>query len=385
MELAGERFREARNETRTRDPFLTMEVLYQLSYPGARPPAKPSAQEILDAGEKGELPQGIATASFQASSTWRKNQGRSQRPGEDCPLRASGVEEPALKRKCDSAAAQERSLANLDPRTEHDQLAEDRADLLAAAHGSSVGGDQAGIPGNLRFERGEFVEAAEDLTSASLQGENLGFGTGLGMLGSPYAVKSLLAIGRVDEARELAQSSLAQALRWGAPATVSPMLRGVAAARGGEEEIATLEEAVAVLDGHPRPLQRAHTLVDLGAAIRRRGRRAEARPPLRDGLKLARRCGAVRLAKHAQQELQATGETVRRYAPIGLESLTPSERRVASLAASGMTNRQIAQSLFGTIKTVEAHLSAAYDKLDVSSRRQLPPALAEQPGPPTAL
>jgi len=83
----------------------------------------------------------------------------------------------------------------------------------------------------------------------------------------------------------------------------------------------------------------------------------------------------ARFAKHAREELQASGETVRRYAPIGVESLTPSERRVAELAASGMTNRQIAQALFVTVKTVEAHLSAAYDKLDIESRRQLPTAL----------
>jgi DNA-binding NarL/FixJ family response regulator len=98
---------------------------------------------------------------------------------------------------------------------------------------------------------------------------------------------------------------------------------------------------------------------------------------LREGLKLARQCGGVRLARRAQQELQATGETVRRYAPVGVESLTPSERRVAEMAAAGMTNRQIAQSLFVTVKTVEAHLSAAYDKLDIASRNDLAAALPD--------
>lgn len=104
-------------------------------------------------------------------------------------------------------------------------------------------------------------------------------------------------------------------------------------------------------------------------------RRDDAREPLRQAFGLARRCGAARIAKRANSELEATGEKVRRYTPIGVESLTPSERRVADLAASGMTNRQIAQTLFVTVKTVEAHLSAAYDKLDIESRRQLPAAL----------
>jgi DNA-binding CsgD family transcriptional regulator len=231
------------------------------------------------------------------------------------------------------------------------------------------------VRGRLRFERGDFAKAAEDLATVSRQGEALGFAIGAAIESTPYAVKSLLAVDRADEARELAESSLTHARRWGAPGTVSHVLRGVAAVRGGNEEIDLLKQAVTMLDGSPRLLERAHTLVDLGSAIRRRGHRAEARSPLREGLKVARRCGAVRLAKRAQQELQATGETVRRYAPIGVESLTPSERRVAEMAATGLTNRQIAQSLFVTIKTVEAHLSAAYDKLDISSRRQLPGTL----------
>jgi DNA-binding NarL/FixJ family response regulator len=109
--------------------------------------------------------------------------------------------------------------------------------------------------------------------------------------------------------------------------------------------------------------------------LRRAGRRADARAPLREAFDLARRCGAARIAKRAHSELEATGEKVRRYTPIGVESLTPSERRVADLAASGMTNRQIAQTLFVTVKTIEAHLSAAYDKLDIESRRQLHDAL----------
>jgi DNA-binding NarL/FixJ family response regulator len=131
-------------------------------------------------------------------------------------------------------------------------------------------------------------------------------------------------------------------------------------------------------------LEHARVLTDLGEALHREGRRVEAREPLRQAFKLARQCGAARVAKRANAELQATGLSVRRYTPIGVESLTPSERRVADLAASGMTNRQIAQSLFVTVKTVEAHLSAAYGKLDISSRRELEGALesdsSEEPG-----
>ena len=56
----------------------------------------------------------------------------------------------------------------------------------------------------------------------------------------------------------------------------------------------------------------------------------------------------------------------------GADALTPSERRVAEIAAAGGTNREIAQTLFVTEKTVETHLGRAFRKLDISSRRQLP-------------
>ena len=231
------------------------------------------------------------------------------------------------------------------------------------------------VRGMLHCERGRFAESAEDLENLSRQSQELGFGAGPAVTGSVHAVRALVATGQVEQASELAETLLEYARGWGAPGTIAHQLRAAAAAAGGAREIDLLEEAVAALTGSSWLLAHAHALVDLGAALRRQNQRAAAREPLREGLKRARQCGAVRLAKRAHHELRATGETVRRYAPIGVESLTPSERRVSELAASGMTNRQIAQSLFVTLKTVEAHLSAAYDKLDISSRRQLQGAL----------
>jgi DNA-binding NarL/FixJ family response regulator len=84
---------------------------------------------------------------------------------------------------------------------------------------------------------------------------------------------------------------------------------------------------------------------------------------------------ALPLAKRAHDELAATGEKVRRFIAVGVESLTPSERRIAEMAADGRTNRQIAQELFLTVKTIETHLHAAYDKLDIHHRQELAEAL----------
>ncbi len=124
-------------------------------------------------------------------------------------------------------------------------------------------------------------------------------------------------------------------------------------------------------------LEYARALVDLGALIRRGGRRSKARDVLRTGLELAVRCGAERLGARGREELLATGSRPRRIALSGVEALTPSERRVAELAADGLTNRAIAQALFVTEKTVEGHLGHAFDKLGVRSRTQLPDAFGK--------
>jgi DNA-binding CsgD family transcriptional regulator len=230
---------------------------------------------------------------------------------------------------------------------------------------------------HLRFAQGDIEGTVEGFMALVARTEKTSMARAPAVSVSPLGVRSLVAIGERERAREIADGMMAHIRGWGTPAGVAHVLRARAVSRGGAEEIELLEEAAAMTDGSDRRLQRAHILADLGAALRREGRRADARAPLREALELARRGGMARIARRAREELQATGETVRRYAPIGVESLTPSERRVAELAASGMTNRQIAQSLFVTVKTVEAHLSAAYDKLDIDSRRQLSRALGE--------
>jgi DNA-binding CsgD family transcriptional regulator len=137
----------------------------------------------------------------------------------------------------------------------------------------------------------------------------------------------------------------------------------------------SLREAVAVLDGSICRLEHAKALVELGAMLRRTGRRRDSRELLSQGLRLARICGAQPLVARAEEELRATGASPRNVIVAGLDALTASERRVCEMAAKGMTNKQIAQALYVTAKTVETHLHRAYMKLDVSSRGQLAQAL----------
>jgi DNA-binding CsgD family transcriptional regulator len=145
--------------------------------------------------------------------------------------------------------------------------------------------------------------------------------------------------------------------------------------QGGQRGLADLREAADVLRESGARLEHARALVEFGAALRRANQRAAAREPLRAGLDLAYRCGAGRLAHRAATELRATGARPRRAVLTGLEALTPSERRVAELAAGGMSNPEIAQALFVTLNTVEGHLRHVYQKLAISSRGQLPTAL----------
>src|SRR5204862_936957 len=127
-------------------------------------------------------------------------------------------------------------------------------------------------------------------------------------------------------------------------------------------------------------LERARTLVELGAALRRANERSEARELLRRGLDLAVRSGSQPLVDQAQTELAATGARPRKLVLSGADSLTPSERRVAEMAAENMTNKDIAQALFVTTKTVEVHLSNVYRKLGIGSRAQLGDALGATAG-----
>jgi len=128
---------------------------------------------------------------------------------------------------------------------------------------------------------------------------------------------------------------------------------------------------VQVLEDSYGELELARSLIDLGASLRLGGATAEARTLLGRGQELAAACAATALVERARNELRAAGARPRRAAVTGIDSLTPSERRVAQLAADGMINREIAQSLFVTEKTVETHLGNTFSKLKVRSRTQL--------------
>jgi DNA-binding NarL/FixJ family response regulator len=189
---------------------------------------------------------------------------------------------------------------------------------------------------------------------------------------------ALAGVGRHEEGLPLVEAELGLARAWGAPGTVARTLRvlGVLKRESGIEH---LEEAVELAAPSPARLEHAKALVELGVALRHVRRPTDARDPLRRALEIADICGAAALVDRARSELHAAGGRPRTTALSGVESLTPSERRVADLAAAGHTNRDIAHELFVTPKTVERHLGNVYRKLEIRNRGELAGELKPEP------
>jgi DNA-binding CsgD family transcriptional regulator len=213
------------------------------------------------------------------------------------------------------------------------------------------------------------LEAAEDFERHAQRSRNPAW--------APWRslkAQALAMLGRRTEAIELAREEVELARAWGAPTGLGRSLR-VLGELLGKDGMPELEQAVDLLELSSQRIERARALAALGAEVRRARRPSEAREPLRRALEIAQVSGAKPLEEHARSELYATGARPRTTALDGIESLTERELRVATLAADGQTNRDIAQILYVTPKTVEVHLSNVYRKLNISSRRELPEAL----------
>jgi DNA-binding CsgD family transcriptional regulator len=160
--------------------------------------------------------------------------------------------------------------------------------------------------------------------------------------------------------------------------------RGLLLAARGELDAAerSLESALTEHEQLPMPFERGRTLLVLGLLQRRRNERRRAHDSLTQALAIFEQLGAQLWVARTQRELRPLGGR-----PTSSEALTPGEQRVAELAASGLTNRQVAAALSISPKTVESNLARAYRKLDISSRAELGAHVAvnaPQAGPPSA-
>ncbi len=266
---------------------------------------------------------------------------------------------------------------------ERDELVEaaavlERAEGGAAAEPPMTWARSLAFAGGLLLAaRGRHAEAAEALLSCGRLHQQAGI---VNPAVVPWRSQAALALQRAGEggqARRLATEELELARRFGAPRPIGVALRAAGLVEGGEPGLAMLSESVAVLRESPARLELAHSSAALGAALRRAGRRSQAREALGEGLELALSCTMERLAEEARSELRLLGSRPRSELRSGAGALTPAERRVAEMAAGGMSNPEIAQALFVTRATVESHLHAAYRKLGIGSRDQLGDALGE--------
>jgi DNA-binding CsgD family transcriptional regulator len=228
--------------------------------------------------------------------------------------------------------------------------------------------------GVLRLAEGDTAAALRDLEAADRRLLDIAPPSMNGQDGRLARAMAYHANGDRDRAHAIADEALQIARSWGTPGAIGEALRISGLVMDDRER---LTSAVTALASSPIRVSHARALLDLGAALRRANRRADAREPLREALRRARATSADGVERAAAAELEATGAHVPPRAGSGAAALTPSEARVARMAADGLSNKEIAQALFVTAKTIEMHLGNAYRKLDVTSRRDLPRALGQ--------
>jgi DNA-binding CsgD family transcriptional regulator len=224
--------------------------------------------------------------------------------------------------------------------------------------------------GCVRLAQGDREGAIRDLRASQEVLESFGLGNPNVL---PYRSRLALALGSrsPDEARSLIEIELKLARNVGQERAIGVALRAQGLLAPRDEGIELLRSAVASLERCPSRLEQARAFIDLGGALRRANHPRDARDPLRDGLDLAHRSGAIVLANLARQELVAAGGRPRRPVMSGTDSLTPAELRVARMACEGTTNREIAQALFLSTNTVATHLSHVFQKLHLTGRSEL--------------
>ncbi len=239
------------------------------------------------------------------------------------------------------------------------------------------------VPMNrLLYSRSALALANDDAALARKYAEGLGAAERSAGSDNPAIGWRLLAaaaahrLGDEDGARQYADEQLALARQWATSTDLGIALRLAARVGEADARLATLEEAVGVLEQSPARLELAYALCDLGETLRVANRRVDAREPLHRAAELATECGATVLRERALDALARLGDKPRELLAPGAEALTASERRVAELAIGGRSNREIAQEIFVTPKTVENHLGRVYIKLGIRGRKELASALA---------
>ncbi|MER6936222.1 AAA family ATPase [Nocardioides sp. NPDC127514] len=235
--------------------------------------------------------------------------------------------------------------------------------------------------GRLRLVTGQYELALDDFMKVGDLLHRNGY-TNPGYMLRPWRSQAALALNRLSrhaEAVDLVSQDVEDSERYQLPSTLGAALRTRAMLEDSPDPELLRRSAEVLQAQDASSLELAETLLELGSAERRAGTRVLSRDTLRRAHDLAHRQGALALEERAHQELLAAGARPRRAAIQGPDSLTPSEHRIADLMSQGHTSRQIAETLYLTMSTVEWHRRNIYRKLEISSRDELRAAMSGQP------
>ena len=268
-----------------------------------------------------------------------------------------------------------RSYAFLEQGEEDRSASEwDRAHAGVAASGMWMGRCWLDHVHGLRLLRhGLFAEASEVYAEVEERYRRLGVGEPCIVPFARHAVVAHVHAGRIADAERvidwLDERAAHLPCRW--PAAAGAAGKALLALRRGDGAAADegYRTALKHLDGVPLPLEQAELMIEQGSMLRRDGRPLDARESLRRAAEVAESVGAKWLARRAMEELAAAGG--RRRLRRGAQELTPQEQRIARLAATGASDRDIATHLVVSVRTVRTHLEHIYSKLGIHSRREL--------------
>lgn len=334
------------------------------------------AWQVLSRGEEVVREGGLGAAGTfveHAHVYWHLEMGSAERALDhaEAGLEAVRGSDVAISEAALAAALAE-SLVLLDRAGE---AAERTEGVLERADGTIVEAFCLAARGLVRARTGRRKAARKDLRRAVEMGDRRGWRSPRITRARMRLAELLAADGERDAALDAISPDVDAATRIGSPGTLGAVLRVRAGALDGDDRIQSLEEAVALLARSPLVHDLARARLELGRELLARKQRAAARDILRDGLDGASRAGSPALARELRSELAAAGGRPRRERRRGPDALTPSERRTAELAARGLSNREVAETLWVTRKTVEFHLRNVYAKLGISSRTDLSGAL----------
>jgi DNA-binding CsgD family transcriptional regulator len=344
-----------------------------------------NARMLGEARRRGSVIVRCAAGSMQALVNWRR--GRIPDAAADCSMAIDLGENAHGADALLTAARAVKALVALTRGADASELAAIEAEVLDRRS------DPDALPyhlvlharGLVRIAQDDVDRGIEDLLECGRVSVAWGSGNPTTVPWRSDAALALARSGEREQAQRLAAEELELAESFGAKRAIGLAQRAVALVADDATTLPALERAVVTLTDSPALLDLAVATADLAAAQRRAGQRASARESATRAQELAMSCGATVLARRALEEALAAGARPRRVAQRGVESLTPSELRVAQRAAEGHSNREIAEDLFVTIKTVEMHLAHAYGKLGIRSRTQLAEALEAGDESPSAL